>query len=99
MIDDVWDSFAEAAELLQSRRPMGRPRDRDLDACESTIGYKLPTSCNGFVKRFGAGSLRLVRSFFDFIMGYCFERYPLEWGYTATLEWKRFGDVREYHRH
>ena len=54
MIDDVWDSFAEAAELLQSRRPMRRPRDRDLDACESTIGCKLPTSCNGFVKRFGA---------------------------------------------
>ncbi len=59
MIDDAWDSFAEAVELLQSRRPMRRPSNRDLDACESTIGCKLPTSYKGFVKRFGAGNLSL----------------------------------------
>ena len=59
MIDDVWDVFAEAVELLQSRRPMRRPRDRDLDDSESTIGCKLPTSYKCFAKRFGAGSLRL----------------------------------------
>jgi hypothetical protein len=194
MIDDVWDSFAEAVELHQSRRPMRRPRNPDLDACESTIGCKLPTSYKSFVKRFGAGSLRLdggpcewdvwapgnpknrfnsslehrnasrisspadweghvpdperaarlvyfaesplsldeygwdpddptdpglneygiyavngrypldqmprlAHSFYDFIMGYCLERYPIERGYTARPEWKKFGDMREYHRH
>jgi len=32
MIDDAWDSFAEAVELLQSRRPMRRPFGSDFDA-------------------------------------------------------------------
>jgi hypothetical protein len=41
---------------------------------------------------------RLAGSFHDFIMGYCLERYPLEQGYTATPEWKKFGDEKRYHR-
>lgn len=42
---------------------------------------------------------RLAHSFYDFIMGYCLERYPLERGDTATIDWKRYEDVREYCRH
>lgn len=196
MAGDVWDSFAEAVEVFQPKRPMKRASEKDLDACEKALGFRLPLSYRSFVKRFGAGEVvlqggpaewsiwapgnpknrfnsslehrntrrqtmtpanwegyvpdptracrlvyfadsplslneygwdpedvadpdrhecgvyavnvrypppdhlpRVADSFHDFIMGYCLDRYAKEQGYTKTAEWKKFGSMKEYHRH
>jgi hypothetical protein len=59
MPEDIWDDFPEAVEFTQDKRPMKRPSERDLDACEHSLGFMLPRSYRSFVKRFGAGHLLL----------------------------------------
>ena len=59
MTDDIWDGFPKAVEFTQGKRPMKRSSEKDLDACEDFLGFRLPCSYRSFVKRFGAGILRL----------------------------------------